>query len=596
MSATPATALPRWDTAQYFPGVSSPEFNRSLSDLATALLSAEASFDDMRVGESDASPTDERSAEFATRTLILLNGLMGRARLLRGYASCTVSADSKDLAAAAKQSELAGPLSSLTRLHARFAAWIATRNIGTLLEHSSVCREHAYFLQRLKDNASKLLPKGEEELLADLYDSTCGAWGRLYGRFTSRLPVPYEGRTMTMSQVRALAYDADPEVRRTAFEAETKAWSAHSLPVAASINSVKAMTSVVAKRRGWESLLDEAVEGASIRRSTLDAMTAAVDESLPSLRRYFKAKARALGHSGGLPWPDLFAPWGEGEAWSYQRAVSFVCEKFSGFSPRLEDLARRADAESWVDAEPRDGKVDGAFCSGIRGGESLILMNFKASFGSVATLAHELGHAYHNVCLDGKTEIQRILPMTLAETASIFCETIVKRAALAEAAVEDRASVLEASLQGQLQIVVDIASRFRFEKEVVEKRAGAELSADDLCDAMARAQAETYGDGLAEGGGHPFMWAAKPHYYSGRAFYNFPYTFGLLFALGLYQKYEREPAGFAERFEGLLASSGSASAEDLAAGFGIDISDVGFWRGSLAQIVRDVDEFEAAVA
>jgi len=368
------------------------------------------------------------------------------------------------------------------------------------------------------------------------------------------------------------------------------------LTVASSLNSVKAMTSVVSKRRGWTSVLDEAVEASSIKRTTLDAMNVAVEASLPSLRRYFRAKARGLGHAGALPWYDLFAPWGEGEEWLYDHAVEFVCDKFAGFSPRLVDTARRSDTERWVDAEPRPGKVDGAFCSGVRGGESLILMNFKPSFGSVATLAHELGHAYHNVCLQEKTEVQRIIPMTLAETASIFCETIVKRAAIADAGPTTRASVLEASLQGQLQIVVDIASRFRFEQEVFERRAKAELSVDDLCDVMSRAQEATYGDGLDADIRHPYMWAAKPHYYSGRSFYNFPYTFGLLFALGLYDVYEKTPDGFAEKFETLLSETGSASAEDLAARFGIDIGDTAFWRGSLSQIERDVDEFEESVA
>jgi oligoendopeptidase F len=259
-------------------------------------------------------------------------------------------------------------------------------------------------------------------------------------------------------------------------------------------------------------------------------------------------------------------------------------------------FADRTFDECWTDFEPRPGKRDGAFCMGVRRDESRVLMNFKPSFGSVSTLAHELGHAYHNLCLAERTALQRYTPMTLAETASIFCETIVKQAALQEGTEEEQLPILEATLQGSCQVVVDITSRFLFEQHVFENRAARELSAKELCDAMVDAQRQTYGDGLDPQFLHPYMWAVKPHYYGGRSYYNFPYMFGLLFGLGLYAIYQEDPEGFKGRYDDLLSSTGLADAATLAQRFGIDIRTPEFWRGSLDQVRMDIDRFEAIAA
>jgi oligoendopeptidase F len=225
--------------------------------------------------------------------------------------------------------------------------------------------------------------------------------------------------------------------------------------------------------------------------------------------------------------------------------------------------------------------------------DSLVMMNFKPAFGSASTLAHELGHAYHNLCLKDRTILQRATPMTLAETASIFCETIIRQAVLqGDSSAEEKLSVLEASIQGSCQVVVDIASRFYFERAVFEQRAERELSATELNELMLDAQRQTYGDGLDPDFLHPYMWAVKPHYYS-TAFYNFPYMFGLLFGLGLYAIYQKEPEGFKARYDELLASTALADAASLAQQFGIDIRTPDFWRASLGQISADIDGFEA---
>ncbi len=215
----------------------------------------------------------------------------------------------------------------------------------------------------------------------------------------------------------------------------------------------------------------------------------------------------------------------------------------------------------------------------------------------MSTLAHELGHAYHNLNLSSRTMLQRRTPMTLAETASIFCQTIVRQAALQEADVRGQITILEASLQSACQVVVDITSRFLFEQGVFEKRNQRELSPEELKGLMLDAQRQTYGEGLDSDTLHPYMWAVKPHYYSAeRSFYNYPYMFGLLFGLGLYARYLDDPEGFKAGYDQLLSSTGMGDVAELAAQFGINIRSPDFWRSSLDVIREDIDRFESLIA
>jgi pepF/M3 family oligoendopeptidase len=441
----------------------------------------------------------------------------------------------------------------------------------------------------------------EEALATELNLTGGSAWSRLHSDSTSQLTVPVElaegTRELPMSAVRNLAYDANRDVRRRGYEAELAGWARAAVPLAAALNSIKGQVNTLSRHRGWESPLDEAIFDASIDRQTLDAMMTAAHESFPDFRRYLRAKARALGIER-LAWYDIFAPvGGSGKAWTFDDAREFVIEQFGAYSQRLSDFAARAFGERWIDAEPRPGKVDGAFCMSLRNDESRVLSNFKPGYPGMSTLAHELGHGYHNMCLSPRTMLQRGTPMTLAETASIFCETIVRTAALRQTNKEGQIEILEASLQDSCQVVVDITSRFLFERGVFERRLQRELSIEELNALMLQTQRDTYGDGLDEAALHPYMWAVKSHYYStGRSFYNFPYMFGLLFGLGLYARYQKDAEGFKASYDDLLSSTGLADAATLAARFDIDIHTPDFWRASLDIVRADIDRFEALVA
>jgi pepF/M3 family oligoendopeptidase len=368
------------------------------------------------------------------------------------------------------------------------------------------------------------------------------------------------------------------------------------VPLAAALNSIKGQTLTLAKRRGWASPLDEALFQMRIDRETLDVMMSAAREAFPDFRRYLRAKAQALGLHH-LAWYDLLAPVGSNErTWSFEETQTFILEQFGAYSAKMRDFAARAFRERWIDAEPRAGKVGGGFCVWLRGDESRILVNYSPSYTGMSTLAHELGHGYHNLNLAGCTSLQRETPMTLAETASIFCETLVKHAALQRATQAEHLEILEASLQNSCQLVVDITSRFLFEQRVFDQRASRELSGEELCELILEAQRETYGDSLDSAFLHPYMWAIKQHYFSAdRPFYNFPYLFGLLFGLGCYARYQDDPETFRRSYDDLLASTGRADAATLAERFGTDLHAPAFWQSSLAVMRQEIDRFQALV-
>jgi len=347
--------------------------------------------------------------------------------------------------------------------------------------------------------------------------------------------------------------------------------------------------------RGYESALDEALVKSRMQRSTLDAMMEAMHDYLPAFRSYMKRKGELLGHKNGLPFYDLFAPMGKSErTFTVPEAQEYILKNFATFNDRLCKMTKRAFKEDWIDYLPKKGKVGGAFCANIHPlGESRVLSNFTGVFGDVITLAHELGHAYHGECIFGESIMNSNYTMPVAETASTFCETIVNKAAFKDAtSKEEKINLLESSIQDYTQVIVDIMSRFIFEKNLFEGRKNTIFDENELKEMMLEAQRETYGDGLDQNLLHPYMWLCKSHYYSGYlSYYNFPYAYGLLFAKGLYAKYLEDKEGFVGMYDKLLAATGKNSVEDAARIAGIDVTKKDFWVASLEIIKEDIDEF-----
>jgi pepF/M3 family oligoendopeptidase len=600
--------LPHWDVKNVYPSLESPEFGAALAELDRRLDEHEGALD--RDGIGGKTPRldldDERLARALEGCIDRTNWLASRFGTLVPYAYAFYSTNTQDETAKRRVSELESRQVKLEAHGVRFQAWIRAmpglaKRLDALAARSDKLRAHRFFLEEAIEQARHMMSEAEEVIASALAPAGASAWRKLQQAVSSQVEVPFEreGKTemLPMSRIRALAADPDADVRRRAYEAELATWEKWKEPCAAALNGVKGWAGTLLPRRGYERAVDPSIEQARIDRATLDALLEAMRGSLPDFRRYYRAKARALGKER-LAWWDIEAPVSKASrVWRYDAAEAFIVSNFRTFSDRLAEFARRAFAGRWIDAEPRAGKVGGGFCMGIdEAKESRILVNYDGAFDDVSTLAHELGHAYHNEVLRDVEPLRAQLPMTLAETASIFCETIAFDAAFAEAPAEERLGILEARLLGASQVVVDIYSRYLFETRLFERRAASELSAGELCELMKAAQVEAYGDALDPAALHPYMWAVKGHYYSADlGFYNYPYAFGLLFGLGLYAIYKSRGAAFCADYDGLLGATGLGKAADLAARFGIDIRTRAFWDGGIAQVRGLIDRYEALV-
>jgi pepF/M3 family oligoendopeptidase len=592
---------PRWDLSNIYPGLESNEYQGAVNNLKAKIETQEAFFNQNEALMGVDAPLP-KLAEAMGQLIEGFNAIYDLSATLRAYLNSFISTDSHNTTAMRLQSEFEQANVRLQKLGVRFSAWVGelAPHLPEMIQADRTVGAHAFMLKETAEQSKYLMSAAEEALSAELNLSGANAWSKLQGTVTSQLTVDFEldgkNQKLPMPALINLHSHPDAGVRKRAYDAEMNAWQTVREPLAACMNGVKGTVNTLNRLRGRIDALHGPLDQARIDRPTLEAMLGAMQNSFPVFRRYFQAKARRFG-SEKLAWWDIFAPTGKtGRSYTFDEARDFICEHFREFSPEMAAFARHAIENNWIDAEQREGKRGGAFCMGVPlAKESRILSNFDGSLGQVSTLAHELGHGFHNSCIyqAGKTALQRNTPMTMAETASIMCETIVKHAALEQASdPQEQLAILEVSLIGHAQVVVDIYSRYLFEKEVFERRANAELSADDLCDIMERAQKATFGEGVDERYLHKYMWTWKPHYYyAGLSFYNFPYAFGLLFGTGLYAIYQQRGAEFVSDYKNLLASTGEGTAAELADSFGINIRTSEFWEDSLSVIAAEVERY-----
>ena len=574
-----------WNLDPIYKGFDDPAFEAELAE-AKHLVAEYAAF---TAALSDADPAEglRKGIDLQEKITCLISKLLG-------YCSLRQSTNTRDAQAGSNMGRVMSVYSGVAAPQAAFQSWAAKLpNLMELVCADEVLKEYEFLFSNIAESSCYLLPGIGEEVMAKMEMSGGNAWSDLQSYLTSTVPVFYRGTTTNLSAIRNLAYDEDPSVRKDAYEAEIACYERIRDAVAFALNSIKLETISDCQLRGYNSPLERTLTNAHMEPATLDAMLGAMDEYLPKFWQYLKAKAKALGHANGLPWYDLFAPMGASSTkFTTEDARNFLVEQFSGFDKELADMVAEAFDHAWIDFYPRDGKQGGAFCAGVESiDESRILTNFDGMFTDVVTLAHELGHAFHNQCIRTHRPMNHDYSMPVAETASTFNECVVMAAAIkAAGSKEEKLALIESQLQDVTQIICDIYSRFRFEAKVFENREEQFMHAGQLCDIMLDAQKQSYGDGLDHNCLHPYMWVCKSHYY-GPTFYNFPYAFGGLFARGLYAQYEKEGAAFVPKYKKLLYTTPVATAENVAKVADIDLTDRNFWRGALQTVAEQIDLF-----
>ena len=574
----------RWDLSYLYHGFDDGAFLRDLGSFAG---------DARAIREGLRAPGTDR--ERLERALEAQEALSRKTDALANFIQCTLAVDAENAAADAAMDRLMDAFTEIELVSSDLVRAVdAVPDLEALLAESPALQRVAFALREMKARAAHLIPEAVEPWILRMQISGGDAFSQLRDKLDATLLIPFRGEERPLSAVRGMAYDADAKVREEAYRAELAAYPRIELPMSFCLNSIKMEARTLAEARGYASVLDMTLADSRMDRETLEALLSAIREALPDFRRYLRAKGRMLGHPDGLPFWDLFAPVG-GSALTYtaEEARAVLLREMGKFTPEMAEFIDGAFENRWIDLYPRAGKTGGAFCSSVHYADrSLVMTNFQGSFSDVSTLAHELGHAWHNRCMAGLPYSLIDTPMPLAETASIFNETMLAYQVRRQCPEEARLALIENGLMEATQTVVDIYSRYLFEREVVDTRADHAMNAEELKAAMLRAQEASYGDGLAKDARHPYMWACKSHYYSsGFNFYNFPYAFGLLFGKGLFAQYLEKGEAFVPEYCRLLRACGMDSVAGVAARAGIDVRSADFWRGSLSVIREDIDAF-----
>lgn len=631
------TNIPDWDLGSIYPDINSEKYKSDLAKLTEGIKTLKALND-------QAENPDQKNhlniqnwiADFFKADDIL--GPLANTLAAYSYSIYSVDTTSKSLLDNLNQVE---SLTDQYEIQLNRFSHTVSKNRGILSEfyvNFPQYKKYEFSINEMLEDDIHTLSPELEEIIAKLQQTGGRAWDRLHEQLISNLKDPETGKLF--NELRNNAYSPDARLRKESWQKEIALLKQNEIAFAASLNNLKGETLSLLEERSWNCAIDRTLSSSRMKKETLDALIAAIEESLPQWRKYLKAKAEYLkNHNAtastncdkekGLAFYDLFAPLdgnttsdgntntaGQTETgcntatpsatnnraaseesllsknWTFEEARDYIIKEFTSFSPVMGDFAKNAFDKNWIDARVHPGKVGGAYCQDFYvQKESRVLSNFTGAFSDIITLAHELGHAFHFFCIKDKDYRNANYPMTLAETASTFAETIVKQDILKTASKEDRIKILELDLQDTCQVLVDILCRFYFERSVFEERQNGELTSEDFCRLMAHAQERSYGDGLSAER-HEYMWAVKSHYYSvDLDFYNFPYAFGQLFAAGLYSRYKKEGKAFVDIYCNLLSDTGSMSCEDLCFKAGFDITKKDFWKSGIDFYINEIEQF-----
>ena len=557
--------LPRWDLSPIYPGVDSKAF---LDDLAQVDLLCK-----------------ELSGSLQTASLkdliAIINDLESIIGTIDPYASALLSTDTANPAYIAAVGKAEKACVAFSNAMTEFTAECAKREKEF---DDPALADYRLFLSEVLETSRHMMSQKEEALANEMLLVSAKQWSHLQEAVTSSIA----SGDKTLIDLRGCASHPDRTVRKDAFERELAILREHEVALCYALNGVKGTTLLLEKRRGWKDPLDRSCFTARITRKALSALIATLEKNLPLFRRYMTIKAKLMGLEK-LDWYDTVAPVGSSDKrYTYEEAKEIIVRAYSRFSPEMGAFAKQAFENGWIDAEPRKGKVGGAYDTSFhKAGVSRVLCNFDYTYDSVLTLAHELGHAYHDSIVLKNPALLCGYPMTLAESASIFGETVVFTEVVKTLSKEEQLPIIESMLSSANQVCVDILSRFYFERACFAKRAEGELTAKEMCDLMIDAEEKTYGDAVAVK--HPYMWAVKSHYYSeGFSFYNYPYAFGQLFALGLFKRSADDP-DFPDHYRALLSRTTTMNARDVALSAGCDIESEAFWQESIDVLAHWID-------
>ncbi|MCP3739369.1 M3 family oligoendopeptidase [Rossellomorea sp. BNER] len=465
---------------------------------------------------------------------------------------------------------------------------------SSLLENDEV-KTYQFYLEERKLHMKNKLPAEMEIMINDLSVNGFSGWEDHYALLMSKLEIPVEtDKVLSIGQALNQAmFSNDRSIRQKTARSIMKVSEKHADAFASILNHITGFRLDIYKKRGWNNLLKESLEQNRMNEQSLRALVSTVKDHKDVIKTFIQRKSQ-VSKMDHLGWYDIMAPsFTTNIKISYEEAAEIVITQFHRFSEKLGLFAEKAFNEGWIEAEDRTDKMHGAFCASMPLAKvSRIFLTFSGSYQDVVTLAHELGHAYHNYILHEEPAFSQQKGTSVAETASTFTENLVLDAAIARAKNGDeKLSLLEMKISNGLKYIGVVPSMFEFELKLYEARKNGLLTAEDMTKLMQEIQTDLYGDTLTEI--NPYNWMTISHFYSTeQAFYNIPYTIGFLFSNGIYALAKKQGQQFTERYDELLRNSGRMTVEQLAERYlNQDITEKSFWEASIQPTMDAINEY-----
>jgi pepF/M3 family oligoendopeptidase len=515
------------------------------------------------------------------------------------YACLIMNADFENIVAANVFDQVENKNSELTEVLVSFSRWIGNiENLDEIIGKTEYLLEHKFYLKELLLKSKYLLSEKEEAVISKMKNSGARAWEKYYmeliGTTTKDITINENIESLTLSELKNMAYDKESSVRKAAYFKEIDLCKGMSKACARCINGISGEALTIYEMKGYNSPLEKVLINSRMDFETLNVMISAIRESVPIFNKFYEKKAQVLGHKSKLPFYDVYAPIGNSNRKvSYWEAKDLIVSSFEKFSSELSDFSKKAFDNRWIDAEPRKGKGNyGLELDIFPIQEGRIMTNFNKKFIDVSILAHEIGHAYHGSKVYNQTMLNTEYPTPIAETASVFCETILNNQLIKKLPTNEALTILESSISDTLYYLVDFYGRYLFENKLFERRKAGALSVEELNELMVNCMKEAYGDSIEAETIHPYMWMNKPGYFmTGNEFLNFPYSFGVLFSKGLYAQFIKNEKIFVKQYDEFLSATSTKNIVDVAKIMNIDVHSIDFWRNSLKLIESDIEKF-----
>ena len=588
-----ATSLPEWNLADLYPSIGAPEVTADLVRVDAECVAFEEAYKGTLAAIAASAEAGEKLGA-AVKRFEEVGELLGK---LASFAGLVYSGNTTDPQYAKFYGDVQEKITAASS-HLLFFTLELNRIDDELIEKAFAHPAFGYYRPWIED-VRKEKPYQLEDRIEQLFHekSVTGdaAWNRMFDETIALLRFKVGGKELALEPTLNLLTDQDEAKRKEAAAALAEVFRAN-LRLFTRITNTLAKDKEISDRwRGFEDIADERHLSNRVEREVVEALVSTVRAAFPRLsHRYYAMKAKWLGKEQLEYW-DRNAPLPKVEqrevAWDEARDT--VLSAYSGFSPKMADIARRFFDQRWIDAPTRPGKAPGAFAHPtVPSVHPYVLLNYQGKPRDVMTLAHELGHGVHQVLAAKQGALMAATPLTLAETASVFGEMLTFRAMLAKTSEPvARKAMLAQKVEDMLNTVVRQIAFYTFERKVHAERKQGELTGERLCDIWMEVQRESLGPAIRLGSGYETFWMYIGHFIHA-PFYVYAYAFGDCLVNSLYAVYERADKGFAERYLDMLAAGGSKHHSELLKPFGLDARDPQFWQGGLGLIDRMIGEIE----